>query len=199
MPCSCQGIWRTENMDSMSAGMMGFLSEFKRIALHPARICRDGLSRVAGTVATGIAPALLGSLAGDSEAGGDVGPAVAAGAESCDGVAEGGVDVAGDARHGGNGLDGAGGDAAAVGGQDAAEEGGVLVVLYNRPSPFQCQRLVDSRCVFRALAGVSHGRRSQSAYRPPGPGSWLAGFAGPCRCRFGCRRCVRRRWTFRRR
>ena len=44
----------------------------------------------------GVAPALLGSLAGDAEAQGDVGPGVAGLAESGDGLAGGVLEVAGD-------------------------------------------------------------------------------------------------------
>ena len=46
--------------------------------------------------------------------------------------------------HGGDGLDVAGGDAAAVGAYDAAEERGVLVVLDDPVAPFWCQRLLDA-------------------------------------------------------
>ena len=49
----------------------------------------------------------------------------------------------GEGGHGGDGLDVAGGDAAAVGAYDAAEERGVLVVLDDPVAPFWCQRLLD--------------------------------------------------------
>ena len=72
---------------------------------------------------------------------GDVGPAVAVGAEAGDGALGGGADLVGECGHVGDGLDVAGGDAAAVGAQDAAEEGGVLVVLDDAPSPVERQGL----------------------------------------------------------
>ena len=50
----------------------------------------------------------------------------------------------GEGGHGGDGLDVAGGDAAAVGAYDAAQERGVLVVLHDPVAPFWCQRLLDA-------------------------------------------------------
>ena len=58
---------------------------------------------------------MLGSLAGDAEPEGDVGPGVAVGAESGDGLPDGGVEVVGEVGHGGDGFDVSVGDAAAVG------------------------------------------------------------------------------------
>ena len=87
---------------------------------------------------------MLGSLAGDAEPQGDVGPGVAGFAEPGDGLAGGVLEVVGEADHGGDGLDVAGGDAAAVGAYDAAQERGVLVVLDDPVAPFWCQRLLDA-------------------------------------------------------
>ena len=103
-----------------------------------------------------VAPALLGALAGDAEPQGDVGPGVAEGAEAGDGLADGVVEVVGEVGHGGDGFDVSGGDAAAVGADDAAEERGVLVVLDDPRSPFWCQWLVDGE-LGGAGAGVSSG------------------------------------------
>ena len=50
----------------------------------------------------------------------------------------------GEVGHGGDGVDVAAGDAAAVGADDAAQERGVLVVLGDPVTPFWCQRLVDT-------------------------------------------------------
>ena len=72
-------------------------------------------------------------------------------AESGDGLAGGVLEMAGEGGHGGDGFDVAGGDAAAVGAYDAAEERGVLVVLDDPRSPFWCQGLVDAgRALSRA-------------------------------------------------
>ena len=103
-----------------------------------------------------LAPALLGSLAGDAEPHGDVGPGVAELAEAGDGLAGGVLEVVGEVGHGGDGLDVAGGDAAAVGADDAAEERGVLVVLDDPVSPFWCQGPLDS-AMCRGRPGVSSG------------------------------------------
>ena len=87
------------------------------------------------------APALLGCLPGDAEPGADVSPAVAVAAQPGDGVADGGVEVVGERGHVGDGVDVAGGDAAAVGADDAPGEGGVLVVLDDRPAPSRLSRI----------------------------------------------------------
>src|SRR5689334_3062906 len=94
------------------------------------------------------APALLGSLAGDAEPHGDVGPGVAEVAESGDGLAGGLLEVGREAVHGSDGFDVAGCDAAAVGAYDAAEERSILVVLDDPVAPSGCQRILDARRVF---------------------------------------------------
>ena len=108
---------------------------------------------------------MLGSLAGDAEPHGDVGPGVAEVAESGDGLAGGVLEVVGEGGHGGDGLDVAGGDAAAVGAYDAAQERGVLVVLDDPVGPFWCQRLLDAGRAVGGAGGVSHGCRPRSAQR----------------------------------
>ena len=66
------------------------------------------------------------------------------------------VEVVGEVGHVGDGFDVSGGDAAAVGADDAAEERGVLVVLDDPRSPFWCQWLVDGE-MSRTRPGVSSG------------------------------------------
>ena len=63
----------------------------------------------------GVAPALLGGLAGDAEPGADLGPGVAEGAQALDGPGDGGVDLGGEAKHEDQGFDVAVGDTAGVG------------------------------------------------------------------------------------
>jgi hypothetical protein len=67
-------------------------------------------------------PALLDSLAGDTEPGADLSPGVTAGAQALDGLGYGGVDLLGQAEHEDQGLDVAVADTATVGAQDAADE-----------------------------------------------------------------------------
>ena len=64
-----------------------------------------------------------------------------------------------EAVHDGDGLDVAGGDAAAVGADDAAQERGVLVVLHDPVAPFRCQRLLDAGRALGRAGGISHGCR----------------------------------------
>src|SRR5690348_11679849 len=64
------------------------------------------------------------------------------------------IKVSRDLDHVGDGIDITGRDAAAVGAYDASDEGGVLVVLDDDPSPFRCQGTVDTE---RAVTGrASH-------------------------------------------
>ena len=72
--------------------------------------------------------------------------------EAGDGLADGVVEVVGEVGHVGDGFDVSGGDAAAVGADDAAEERGVLVVLDDPRSPFCCQGPVDGE-----LGGADRG------------------------------------------
>src|SRR5215469_15007829 len=56
--------------------------------------------------------------------------------------------------HVGDDIDIAGRNTAAVGPYDAPDEGGVLIVLHDDPSPFRCQGTVDTE---RAISGrASH-------------------------------------------
>ena len=59
------------------------------------------------------------------------------------------VEAGGEPGHVGEGVDVAGCDAAAVGGDGAAEERGVLVILGDPCAPFGCQGTVDTGSVIR--------------------------------------------------
>ena len=110
-------------------------------------------------VTGGGAPSLLGGLAADAEPQADVGPGVArAGAQAGDGLGDGLIEVIGEPGHVGEGVDVAGGDAAAVRGDSAAQERGVLVVLGDPGAPFGCQGAVDT--------GSAVGRRGHHRYPP---------------------------------
>jgi hypothetical protein len=69
---------------------------------------------------------LLSGLAGDAEAGTDLGPGVTAGAQALDGLGDGGVDLVAGVGHEAKCFHVAVTDAASVGVQDAADECGVL-------------------------------------------------------------------------
>lgn len=90
------------------------------------------------------APALLGSLTGYAKPGADFRPGIACVAEAVDGSLNRIVDVVGQTDQVAERFDVAGCDAATVGAQDAAGEGGVLGVLGDRASAFWCQDIVDS-------------------------------------------------------
>ena len=124
-----------------------------------------GVLLVSVTGAGIVAPALLGSLAGDAEPHGDVGPAVAEFAQAGDGVAGGVLEVVGEGAMVGDGFDVAGGDAAAVGADDAAEESGVLVVLDDRCAVW-CQGLLDTGCGSGQRGGHGGHRPVQSLHWP---------------------------------
>ena len=80
--------------------------------------------------------------------------------------------------HVGDGVDVAGRDAAAVGADDAAEEGGVLVVLHDPRAPLGCQGFLtlDGRWRWRVVMVVT-GPRSRCI------GRWRAGCSRAFRCR----------------
>jgi hypothetical protein len=99
-----------------------------------------------------MAPSLLGCLAGDAEPGADLSPGVPGVSQAGDGLGYGIVDVVDQADHVGERLDIAGGDAAAVGREDAPGERGLLGVLGDRPPPLWCQAVVDS--VFGSAGGL---------------------------------------------
>ena len=90
------------------------------------------------------APALLCGLAADAEPGADLGPGVAAGAQALDRLGHRGIDLLGQADLEDQGLNIAVSDAAAVGAQDAAGEGAVLVVLDLPSRPVRCHLCLDS-------------------------------------------------------
>ena len=95
-------------------------------------------------------PSLLSSLAGNAEAGADLGPRITAGTQALDRLGYGGVDLLGQAEHEGQGLDVTVADAAAVGVQDAPDERAVFVVLDLPSPPFWCQLGLDSVLAWEA-------------------------------------------------
>src|SRR5215831_9995344 len=67
---------------------------------------------------------------------------------------DGHIEVSRDLDHVGDGIDITGRNTAAVSPYDAPDEGGVLIVLHDDPSPFRCQGTVDTE---RAVTGrASH-------------------------------------------
>jgi hypothetical protein len=77
---------------------------------------------------------LVGGLAGDAETGGDVCPGEAGIAKSEDGVFEDVVEFMAELGQRGQAFDVAAGDTSAVGGDDAADKAGVVVVLHDVPA-----------------------------------------------------------------
>jgi hypothetical protein len=97
-------------------------------------------------------PTLLGSLTSHAESVADLVPGVADGSQAVDGCLDGVVDVVGQVDQMDQRFDITGGDAATVGAQDAAGEGGAVGVLSDRPRAFWCQGVVDS--VLESLRGL---------------------------------------------
>ena len=113
-----------------------------------------------------VAPSLLGGLAAYRYSHADFGPAVASAAQAKDGLMNGCIKVCRGLDHVGDGIDITGCHAAAVSAYDAPDEGGVLIVLNDDPSPFRCQGTVDTeRAVTRRASHWSH-LAAQSLHSP---------------------------------
>jgi hypothetical protein len=80
-------------------------------------------------MASSSSPTLLRSLAGDTEPGTDLSPGVAAVTQALDSICDGAVDLVSEASHEGKCFHVAAPNPAAVGAQDAADKGGILIIL----------------------------------------------------------------------
>lgn len=109
---------------------------------HPglARLVESLWSLLTGTGrGAWAAPSLLGCLPGDAEPRVDLGPGVSGAPQAADGQGDRVVNVVGQGNHVSQRVEISGGDAAAVGPEDAPGECGVLGVLGYRPRPLWCQ------------------------------------------------------------